>query len=108
MATYWHKHSRGFANECSLLRAATPEEAHYLARDGYTRLTRTQAHAHVRWLNAENASWGSGRAVGDDDFAALIDPNHRDYLAHQAATLIAERAAFDREARQIERELAAW
>lgn len=63
-ATYWHRHPRGFANECSLFRAESDTEAQDLESEGYTRLTRREMSAHVRWLNDENDAWGSNRAFG--------------------------------------------
>lgn len=64
MKTYWHNHPRGFANECNLCYAETREEQHALEKLGYTRLTLAEVRAHIRWINAENDSWGSGRAFG--------------------------------------------
>lgn len=78
MATYWHKHSRGFANDCALYRADTTDQATRLDALGFTRLTREEARRHIRWLNAENAAWGSNRAVGDYSFRALADPTHEE------------------------------
>lgn len=54
MATYWHKHPRGFANECLLLRADTPEQATRLEAEGFERLTRDQARRHLRWVAIED------------------------------------------------------
>lgn len=64
MITYWHRHPRGFANECSLARAETDQEAIDLQTQGYTRLSRKAPARHIRWVNAENAAWGSNRAFG--------------------------------------------
>lgn len=64
MATYWHRHPRGFANECDLVRSETPDQADTLIREGYDRLTRVELAEHVRWLNDENDAWGSNRAFG--------------------------------------------
>ena len=64
MVTYWHRHPRGFANECDLVRAETSDQADTLIREGYDCLTRVELAEHVRWLNDENDAWGSNRAFG--------------------------------------------
>lgn len=64
MATYWHQHPRGFANECDLVRADTVERAAELDAAGYQRLTRVRLSKHVRMVNGENDAWGSNRAYG--------------------------------------------
>lgn len=77
MTTYWHKHPRGFANECSLARCETDAEAEEAEAAGYRRLKRTEVAQHIRFLNIENDAWGSGRAFGiirlDD---VLHDPSY--------------------------------
>ena len=62
--TYWHQHPRGFANECSIMRAETAADAEELESLGYERLTVERLRKHVRWLNDENDAWGSNRAFG--------------------------------------------
>ncbi len=66
--TYWHKHPRNFANECEMVYATTQEQMGALEKKGFERLSVTQVRRHIRWLNAENAAWGSGRAIGDYRF----------------------------------------
>lgn len=62
MVSYWHKHPRGFANECDIVRCDSPFHKPYLEDAGYTRITRNDLIKHIRWLNAENAAWGSNTA----------------------------------------------
>ncbi len=69
--TYWHRHPRGFSNECEPLRCETPADRRRAQQDGYERLTLAELRRHVRWLNAENAAWGSNRAVGRYHVAAI-------------------------------------
>lgn len=47
MSTYWHKHPRGFANECDLVRADTPEEAAWLEAHGFERIARRNLARHL-------------------------------------------------------------
>ena len=62
--TYWHRHPRNFANECSMLKATTIEQMRDLATQGYERLSVAEARRHLAWVNAENDAWGSNRAIG--------------------------------------------
>ncbi len=61
---YYHLHPRQIANECALVRTATAAEAAEAEALGYERITRADAARHIRWINAENDTWGSGRASG--------------------------------------------
>ena len=71
-STYWHRHPRGFANECSIVRCETPEEKKYSAAFGYARINRKDLRSHVAWINAENESWGSSRAFGKISFESIL------------------------------------
>jgi len=62
--TYWHKHPRHFANECNLVAATTQEQREDLDAMGYERLSRKAALAEIKYVNAENESWGRNRAFG--------------------------------------------
>ena len=64
--TYYHHHPRNFANECNLVRvrAGDKDSADEAEAEGYERLTRDEALKHIKWINGENDSWGSNRAVG--------------------------------------------
>lgn len=62
--TYWHLHPRGFANECEIVRCATPAEVAEAEAEGFERLTRADALRHIAWVNLENASMGSGSPFG--------------------------------------------
>ncbi len=64
MVSYWHKHPRGFANECAFVRAANQTEADALEDLEYDRITRKELEEHIAWMNEENEAWGSGRAIG--------------------------------------------
>lgn len=77
--TYWHNHPRGFANECTIIRATTQEEAEWLKANGFERLSRHELGQHVRWLNAENDSWGSGRAFGPINLRQITNPEIDDH-----------------------------
>lgn len=77
MATYWHRHPRGFANECDIVRAEGRDDANRLEEHGYDRLTRTKLAEHVRWINDENDAWGSNRAFGRISLKAITTPNYR-------------------------------
>lgn len=70
--TYWHHHPRGFANECSLVKASTRQQGEALREMGYTRLTLRQLRAHVRHMNDENEAWGSNRAFGAYSIDAIL------------------------------------
>lgn len=69
--TYYHRHPRNFSNECTMLKASTPEQMRDLAERGFERLTVVQARRHLSWINAENDAWGSNRAVGVMRFADI-------------------------------------
>lgn len=75
MATYWHQHSRGFANECSIYRADNETQEQDLMAAGYSNLTRREMADHVRWLNGENDAWGSNRAYGRISLKAVTESN---------------------------------
>ena len=62
--TYWHRHPREFANECNMVTATTKEQREDLDAMGYERLTRREALAEIKFVNAENDAWGSNRAFG--------------------------------------------
>ena len=62
--TYWHNHPRNFANECDMVTATTKEQREDLDSMGYERLSRKEALAEIRYVNAENDAWGSNRAFG--------------------------------------------
>lgn len=79
MATYWHLHPRGFANECSIYRAENELEETDLEAGGYERLTRREMERHIRWVNDENESWGSGRAFGKISIKDVV--NSSEYSA---------------------------
>ena len=69
--TYYHRHPRQFANECSMLKASTAAQGADLRDQGYERLTVAQARRHLAWINAENDAWGSNRAIGIMRFADI-------------------------------------
>ena len=60
----YHNHPRNFANECVMVLATTPAEVAYAEDRDYEYLTRAEARKHIRFVNAENDSWGSNRAFG--------------------------------------------
>ena len=62
--TYWHRHPRGFANECETVKTEHLEEQEDLRWTGYHKVSRETLVEHIRWINRENESWGSGRAFG--------------------------------------------
>lgn len=62
--TYHHIHPRGFVNECHMVRCSTDDERLAAEAEGFTRLTRADAIAHLRYINYENDAWGSNRAFG--------------------------------------------
>ncbi len=68
---YLHRHPRGFANECELVKCATPAEIAEAEANGYERLTRASAIAEIRYVNAENDAWGSNRAFGRARFEEI-------------------------------------
>lgn len=70
-STYYHRHPRGFANECEMVRCVTPAEVAEAEAAGFERLTRDAALAEIRWVNAENDAWGSNRAFGRASFAEI-------------------------------------
>lgn len=72
MATYYHRHTHGFANECELWRADTQEQADALESLGFTRLTYAEARAHNAWVNAENRAWGTGAAFGQSRWYDIV------------------------------------
>ncbi len=92
MNTYWHKHPRGFANECIALRAETNQDAEFLRECGFTRLTREELRRHVRWINAENDAWGSNNAFGRGSFRSIVSASedicNNGYPAHAASEYI--------------------
>lgn len=57
MATYWHHHPRGFANECTMVLAVTEEQAKTLQYHGFEQLTEDEARGHVLWVCNENRAW---------------------------------------------------
>lgn len=69
--TYWHKHPRNFANECDAYTANTRDQREHLEDLGYEQLSREDMRRHLRWVNAENAAWGSNRASGDMALARI-------------------------------------
>lgn len=68
---YLHRHPRGFANECELVKCATLAEIAEAEANGYERLTRASAIAEIRYVNAENDAWGSNRAFGRARFEEI-------------------------------------
>ena len=54
MATYYHKHPRNLANECSYARAETGKEAMKLERMDYERIPLADLKRHLAWINNEN------------------------------------------------------
>jgi hypothetical protein len=99
MNTYWHHHDRGFANLCTMVRAATKDEEQWLAAHGFERLTRKDAAAHARWVNGENEAWGSNSSAGSIDTVALFsaDADHQihGYEAYAAAGLVTQSRELD-------------
>lgn len=71
MAFYVHDHPRNFANECDQFRCDTREELEKAEASGYERLTREEMIRHIRWINLENDSMGSGRPFGRIDFREI-------------------------------------
>ena len=71
--TYWHKHPRGFANECDMLTATTKIQRDDLDSQGYERLSRKAALAEIKFVNAENDAWGSNRAFGVMRIATILE-----------------------------------
>ena len=74
-ATYCHLHPRDFANECDIARCESPEEEEEAEQEGYERLTWRELAEHVRWINDENAAWGSGNACGHITLKAIRTSN---------------------------------
>ncbi len=68
---YLHRHPRGFANECEMVRCATPAEVAEAEAAGFERLTRASAIAEIRYVTAENDAWGSNRAFGRGRFEEI-------------------------------------
>ena len=66
MATYDHKHDRGCANLCEIVRAETPAQRAELESYGYERLTVAELRKHVRWVNGETEamSYGTTHSIG--------------------------------------------
>lgn len=71
--TYWHRHDRGFANICDIVRCVSREEAHLIQDAGFGRISRKELQHHISWINAENDAWGSSRAVGRIHFEDVIN-----------------------------------
>ncbi len=63
--TYYHKHPRGFANECSIVVATTAAERAIAEKNDYERISAADLKKHIAHVNAENDSWGSNRAFAD-------------------------------------------
>ena len=61
---YWHRHPRGFANECEAVATHTKAKELELYRAGYRNITRRELEQHIAWINHENDAWGSNRAFG--------------------------------------------
>lgn len=104
--TYWHKHPRGFANECSITRCATAKQAAAAEKNGYERLTLTQLRQHISWVNEENAAWGSNRAFGAVSIKDVMHDAEYDYglVVDLDEEWRRERAAMDAYYRRLERE----
>ncbi len=86
MKTYWIKFGR-FANDSSFVRADSQEHERFAENLGFERATRKDFVRRIAWENAENAAWGSGRAVGHVTAAAYTDPTHPDYQSASVAGL---------------------
>mgnify|MGYP003396336434 CR=1 FL=1 len=63
---YYHQHPRNFANECNLVKVLVGDKdsADEAEAEGFDRLSRAEALRHISWINSENESWGSNRAIG--------------------------------------------
>lgn len=89
--TYVVKHGR-FANDVSFARCATPNERDYMVNVlDWTPTTKTDAVRLMRWINAENKSWGNNNAFGIHSVRELTEPDHSEHQArYSAAALISE------------------
>ena len=69
--TYWHKHPRGFANECSLARCEDTQDGTEASAAGYTQFaTLSDMRRHVAAVNANDQQWDGHKNIKFGDVEA--------------------------------------
>lgn len=81
MTTYWHKHPRGFANECCIIRCGPQDVPHAIA-EGWVQLGNgaPSLRRHIDYVNA-NMQPGQRRLTID----SLMHDREHDATYHLAA-----------------------
>ena len=81
--TYYHRHQRGFWNECDIIRCEDAEDQALAESRGFERITRAELERHIRDINTRDAggNWAPGRTGFHIDAQRVFAAGDRDYAA---------------------------
>jgi len=79
---YYRYCPRGFSNEVTFLFAETEEEEERAFASDYEPITYKELTKEMRWINGENASMGSGRAIGHMTVEDIVPINRYERMGY--------------------------